>query len=84
MTCRSLAHIDNVVVTDLAHYGISAEAFPRYFLRFNDDAEAIRCAIEAELFARHIAAPFHIIRRLWVRTLWIPQPAMITESCNRT
>ncbi len=61
---RSVAHIDSAVVTDLAHYHIHPRTFPTYFLRPDDDAEAIRTGIVDELFVRHIAPSFHIIRRV--------------------
>jgi [citrate (pro-3S)-lyase] ligase len=61
---RGTAHIDNAVVTDLAHYRIHPELFPRYFLRPEDNAEQLRIGIEGELFARHIAPHFHITRRV--------------------
>lgn len=61
---RGVAHIANAVVTDTGPYRLRADAFPGYFLRPDDDADAIRMGLEGQLFGRHIAPPFHIRSRV--------------------
>lgn len=60
---HSVAHLSNVTVTDSSHYWLQAESFPGYFLRPDDDREAIMNGLQEQLFERHFSTAFQL--RSW-------------------
>lgn len=57
------AHLANVTVLPSGPYMISAATFPTYFLPDRDSADAVRCGLDVEIFAGHIAPALGITRR---------------------
>ena len=57
------AHLTNVTVLPSGPYMISAATFPTYFLPQRDKAADISCALDVEIFGRHIAPALGITRR---------------------
>ena len=57
------AHLGNVTVLPSGPYMISAATFPTYFLPDRDSADAVRCGLDVEIFAGHIAPALGITRR---------------------
>lgn len=57
------AHLPNVRVHLSGHYMISSATFPTYFLKQEEDATAMQCALDCTVFARCIAPPLHIRTR---------------------
>ena len=57
------AHLANVTVLSSGPYMISAATFPTYFLPDRDSADAVRCGLDVEIFAGHIAPALGIKRR---------------------
>lgn len=57
------AHLANVTVLPSGPYMISAATFPTYFLPDRDSADAVRCGLDVEIFAGHIAPALGISRR---------------------
>ena len=45
------------------HYMISSATFPTYFLKQEEDATAMQCALDCTVFAQCIAPPLHIRTR---------------------
>lgn len=73
------AHLTNVEVLPSGPYMISAATFPTYFLPDRDAAARVSCALDVEIFGRHIA-PALGIRRRYVGT----EPlSPLTDSYNR-
>lgn len=73
------AHLPNVQVLPSGPYMISAATFPTYFLPNRDKAADISCALDVEIFGRHIAPALGISRR-YVGT----EPlSPLTNSYNR-
>ena len=74
------AHLSNVEVLPSGPYMISAATFPTYFLPRRDSAAHVSCALDVEIFGRHIAPALGITRR-FVGT----EPlSALTERYNRT
>lgn len=63
LVCEGTADIPNVRVHKSGPYMISAATFPTYFLKKDDDAEALRGELDAVLFADRIAPALHITER---------------------
>lgn len=57
------AHLPNVRVHPSGHYMISSATFPTYFLKQEEDATAMQCALDCTVFAQCIAPPLHIRTR---------------------
>ena len=57
------AHLPNVRVHLSGHYMISSATFPTYFLKQEEDATSMQCALDCTVFARCIAPPLHIRTR---------------------
>ena len=57
------AHLPNVQVLPSGPYMISAATFPTYFLPNRDAAAHVSCALDVEIFGRHIAPALGISRR---------------------
>lgn len=57
------AHLKNVTVLPSGPYMISAATFPTYFLPQRDKAADISCALDVEIFGRHIAPALGITHR---------------------
>jgi len=60
---RGTADLANVTVLPTGPYLISSATFPTYFLKDRDNAPEVHCMLDVEIFARHFAPHFHIIRR---------------------
>ena len=56
-------HLPNVRVHPSGHYMISSATFPTYFLKQEEDATAMQCALDCTVFAQCIAPPLHIRTR---------------------
>ena len=72
------AHLPNVRVHPSSHYMISSATFPTYFLKQEEDATAMQCALDCTVFAQCIAPPLHI------RTRFVGQEPMdpVTAQYN--
>ena len=57
------ADLVNVRVHSGGPYMISSATFPTYFLKQNEDAARLQCALDAAVFAKRIAPALHITRR---------------------
>lgn len=63
MVKRGTAHLSNVTVLPTGPYLISSATFPTYFLKNRDQAEAVHCQLDVEVFSRYFAPAFGIQRR---------------------
>jgi [citrate (pro-3S)-lyase] ligase len=62
---QGTADLDNVVVLGSGCYAVSAQTFPSYFLKRDEDVPALQMEIDLTLFAEQIA-PFFSLRRRFV------------------
>ncbi len=60
---QGVAGLKGVIVHDGGPYIISPATFPTYFLKENTDEAAVQAALDAEVFAAHIAPALSITRR---------------------
>lgn len=60
---RGTADLPNVTVLPTGPYLISSATFPTYFLKDRDQADAVQCMLDIEIFAKHFAPHFSITRR---------------------
>ena len=73
------ADLPNVTVLPTGPYLISAATFPTYFLKDRDQAEAIHCALDVEIFKTYFVPRFGITHR-YVGT----EPgSLLTNSYNQ-
>lgn len=75
LAAASTRHLSNVVPLDTSRYAVSAGTFPSYFLRRCDEVARAQMAIDARLFARHLAPAFGITRRVVGREPYCPTTA---------
>lgn len=60
---QGTADIPNVTVLPTGPYLISSATFPTYFLKDRDHAADIHCMLDVEIFVKHFAPHFSIVRR---------------------
>ena len=60
---RGTADLPNVTVLPTGPYLISSATFPTYFLKDRDNADAVHCMLDVEIFTKHFAPYFSITRR---------------------
>ena len=63
MVKRGTADIPNVTVLPTGPYLISSATFPTYFLKDRENAEAVHCLLDIEIFCKYYAPKFGITRR---------------------
>ena len=63
MVKRGTADLPNVTVLPTGPYLISSATFPTYFLKDRENAEAVHCLLDIEIFCRYYAPKFSITRR---------------------
>ena len=62
--CRkTFADLPNVTVLPTGPYLISSATFPTYFLKDRENAEAIHCLLDIEIFCKYYVPKFGITRR---------------------
>ena len=60
---RGTADLSNVTVLPTGPYLISSATFPTYFLKDRDNADAVHCMLDVEIFTKHFAPHFSITHR---------------------
>ena len=60
---RGTEDLPNVTVLPTGPYLISSATFPTYFLKDRDNADAVHCMLDVEIFTKHFAPYFSITRR---------------------
>lgn len=63
MVRRGTADLGNVSVLPTGPYLISSATFPTYFLKDRENAEAIHCLLDIEIFAKYYVPKFSITKR---------------------
>ncbi len=63
MARRGTADLHNVTVLSTGPYLVSAATFPTYFLKDCEQATAVHCSLDVEIFARYFVPYFGITRR---------------------
>lgn len=64
---QGVAHLNNVTVLDSDDYAVSGVTFPSYFLKADEDVQALQMELDLLLFAKHLA-PFFNIKTRFVGT----------------
>ena len=60
---KGTAHLSNVTVLPTGPYLISSATFPTYFLKDRDQAQAVQCILDIEIFTKYFVPRFGITHR---------------------
>jgi [citrate (pro-3S)-lyase] ligase len=63
LVCEGTADLANVSVLDTGDYAVSSVTFPAYFLKPDEDVQALQMEIDLILFGKHLAPFFKIEKR---------------------
>jgi [citrate (pro-3S)-lyase] ligase len=63
LVSEGVKHLRKVSVLDSSDYAVSGVTFPSYFLKEDDDSQALQIELDLVLFAKHIAPAFNIKKR---------------------